>query len=110
MSAQNDCTMYIYDVDGEGLCVMHFATLKGEIGAVAVSVSAMQKGFFAMQQAMHARMGHTMTLEVDNDEGTVWTVRIGRGDFTTLLAMVNDVLKMTVYRMEGANNGRPNLN
>lgn len=88
MSAQNDCTIYLYDIDGEGRCIMHFATLKGEVGSVSISPVVFPKGFFGMQQAMHQRMGHTLTLEIENERGAVWSVRIGRGDFMSLMGMI----------------------
>lgn len=88
--------LYVYDVDPEGGCVQHFAIGKPEGVYVGISVSVMPPGFFKMQEAMHQRMGHTLVVEVDNEHGTVWSVRIGKGDFQSMLQTVKQAMLDTI--------------
>lgn len=97
MSAQNSASIFVYDVDGEGACVMHFAEVVPEGVLVSLGGTVMSPGFWSVQQAMHQRMGHTLTMEIDNERGTVWSVRIGRGDFGAML----DAIAMALAGVPG---------
>lgn len=76
---------------------MHFANAAPEGAWVSLGNTVMHPQFFKAQQAMHQRMGHTMTMELDNELGTVWSVRIGRGDFGALL----DAIAMALAGVPG---------
>jgi len=99
MSAQIDARVFLYDVDGEGACVFHFANTSPEGIYVSLGASVMAPDFFKTMQAMHARSGHTMTMELSNEKGTVWSVRIGRGDFGQML----DAIAMALAGIRGKN-------
>jgi hypothetical protein len=98
--------IYVYDVDRVGGVMMHFATLKGEEGSISYSPVIYPQALFRAQEAMHKRMGHTLTLEIDNELGTVWSVRIGRGDFNLLLAMLTEVGNDMLDTLERGNHAR----
>lgn len=93
MSAQKDGWIYVYDVDGEGACVMHFATQAPEGFYVNLGESVMHPKFFRAQQAMHQRMGHTLVLEEESYGRSLWTVRVGRGDFLMMLQAIQMALE-----------------
>lgn len=84
--------MYVYDVDRAGACTMHYLESDGETAMVSACLTVFSPGFFKQQEAMHQRMGHTLTMEMDNAYGTVWTVRIGRGDFDMLSSVFKSAL------------------
>lgn len=88
MAAQKRGSIYLYDVDGEGACVMHFACAADEGVYVMLGERVMHPDFFAQQQAMHAKSGHTLVMEEENYGRTLWSVRIGRGDFLAMLSAV----------------------
>lgn len=88
MNSKTAC-MYVYDVDGEGECLCHFIECDGETVKVCLDESVKTKPFWEMQQAMHARMGHTLVMEETKDNRTAWSVRIGRGDFAMMLTYLS---------------------
>jgi hypothetical protein len=102
MSAQMKAMIYVYDVDGEGDCVMHFISTDGEQVAVMPGNCVYPPTFFKSQLAMHQRMGHTMTVEVDNELGTVYAVRVGSGNFWLLMSMLTNIIEGMI---EGWENG-----
>lgn len=109
MQAQNGAMVYVYDVDGEGGCVMHFAKAKPEGIYVGVGQSVMPPGFFEEELERHQRMGRTAVVELTNEFGTVWSVRIGAGDFETMIDCICDaLLKVAVVQPGGGRYGYPN--
>jgi len=91
--------MFVYDVDGEGLTIIHYGEeLPDGLFVVSVGDKLYPAMFFLIQKAMHEASGHTMICELDNELGQVWFVQIGAGDFTQLgnamkFAVQNDIAR-----------------
>lgn len=92
--------MFVYDVDGAGGTSVHYVETDGVMAAVAVGDIVYPPGYFSVMKAMHEKCGQTMTLELSNEEGNIWSVRVGKADFGVLLEMVKDAI-VTVYQRRG---------
>lgn len=101
MSTQK-AMMWVYEVNGEGGCLMHWATeIDDQRVSVNTSISLMPPGFFEAQKAMHEKMGHTFTMETDYADWTVWTVRVGRGNFEAMNKCVIEMAEMNEQILRG---------
>jgi len=88
--------MFVYDVDPEGGCVVHYAAMHDEGCYVQCGSQVYPNSYFRTLEAMHQKSGHTLTMELDNEEGVLWSVRIGRGDFNMMLELVRQALEKRV--------------
>lgn len=87
---------------------MHFAAAAEAGVYVNLGDTVFSPQFFKLQQAMHQRMGQTLTLEIEDDRSTVWSVRIGRGDFVMLLAAVAMAIENEKLIAEGGSHNARN--
>lgn len=88
--------LFMYDVDPEGGVVMHYAAMHTEGCYVQVGNTIYPPGLFKRMETMHQKSGHTLTMEIDNDDGVLWSVRIGRGDFNMMIELVRMELEKRI--------------
>lgn len=97
--------MYVYEVNGVGGCLVHFAEMRDDDNVqVQSGITLMPPGFFKEQKAMHDKMGHTFTMEAEYDGWVVWSVRIGHGDFQGMNLAILEMCRLNEELMEGKGN------
>jgi len=78
MYGQNKWKLWMYDVDREGGCVMHFASSYGTEGAaIAASIEVRPPGFWEAQKEFHTAVHHEIQTLADNEYGQVFVVFTG---------------------------------